>query len=299
MITIHLSATQGIIVTGTSRDQHRLLGSRRHGGLGLRWSDRIEHHGRHGAWYEPHSRDRHPSHQRARAEQIATTLRAAGLATTIDEQPTASASQDTHDKAIEEADRHRYWISRARAAEHLHQHRCDPRATLRRLDRLRERLRRIQRELTGQAHPRLVERDGHLVLNDDGAPLLQWQPATGDYRDRLLTEQARLSARIAYWDDIVAQAAADGVKIWRPADFIVGDFALYLGTWYEVLRVNAKSLTIPTGPLEVGRPLLRRSENVDHSGRPSHATRRLPYAEIQGRMSSTEATTQFPPEPAG
>ncbi|SPL88426.1 unnamed protein product [[Actinomadura] parvosata subsp. kistnae] len=293
MITIHVSADRGIIVTGTNRDQHNLLGSRRHGGLGLRWSDRIEHHGRHGAWYEPRSRNRRPRDHRARVTEIATALQAAGLPTTIDEHTSAPTRPSRH------ADRQPYWISRARAAEHLRQHHRDPRATLRRLDRLRERLRRIQRELTGQAHPRLVERDGHIVLNDEGAPLLRWQPATGDYRDRLLTEQARLSARIAYWDDIVAQAAADGVKIWRPADFTVGDFALYLGTWYEVLRVNAKSLTIPTGPLEVGRRLLRRSENVDRFGHPSHATRRLAYAEIQGRMSSAEAATRFPPEPAG
>ncbi|MFD0479867.1 DUF3560 domain-containing protein [Nonomuraea thailandensis] len=170
-----------------------------------------------------------------------------------------SSRQHAHEKAIErhhphtrqalaEADRHRYGISRARAAEHLQQHRRDPRATLRRLDRLQQRLRRVERELSGQAHPQFAEHDGQVVYGDDGAPVLQWQPATGDYRDRLLLEQAQLSAKIIYWEGVVAQAAAEGVKIWRPADFHAGDFALYLGTWYEVIRVNAKSLTVPTGP---------------------------------------------------
>uniref|UniRef100_UPI003F499FA0 DUF3560 domain-containing protein n=1 Tax=Nonomuraea sp. CA-252377 TaxID=3240003 RepID=UPI003F499FA0 len=365
MITVHVSPAQGIIVTGTSQHQRSLLGSRQRGGLGLRWSDRITHHGRRGAWYEPYSRDRHPSQHRDRAQEIATALQAAGLPTSLDiteqtrpieqaetdlseratdrarpyhgftanaaaraerhlEQAAAatpgypagqpillgSSRQHAHDKAIErhhthtrqaieEADRHRYWISRARAAEHLQQHRRDPRATLRRIDRLQQRLRRVERELSGQAHPQFAERDGHIVYGDDGAPLLQWQPATGEYRDRLLLEKSRLSARITYWEDVVAQAAAEGVKIWRPDDFDVGDFALYLGTWYEVIRVNAKSLTVPTGPLEVGRQILRRSDNVDRSGRPSRATGRIPYADVQGHLSSSDAAAQFPSASAG
>ncbi|MGW3352649.1 DUF3560 domain-containing protein [Nonomuraea rubra] len=364
MITIHASPAQGIIVTGTSRQHRSLLGSRNRGGLGLKWSDRIEHNGRHGAWYEPHSRDRHPSEHRARVQEIAAALQDAGLPATIDiteqarpieqtetdlyeratdrvrayrglaanaaaradrrREQAASATrgyppgqpillgssrQRAHEKAIErhhthtrqavdEADRQRYWLSRARAAEHLQQHRRDPRATLRRIDRLQQRLRRVERELSGQAHAQFAERDGHVVYGDDGAPLLQWQPATGDYHDRLQLEQAQLSAKITYWEDVIAQAAAEGVKIWRPDDFVAGDFALFLGTWYEVIRVNAKSLTVPTGLIEVGRQILRRRENVDRAGRPSRATGRIPYADVQGRLSSAEATTQYPPAAA-
>lgn len=364
MITIHVSPAQGIFVTGTSPEHRRLLGTRKHGGLGLKWSSHIEHHGRRGAWYEPNSRDRHPSEHRGRVEEIAAALQAAGLQATIDVTEQARSAEQaeselyervasrerayrdlaanaatrteqhrrqaaaatrgyppgqpillgtsgqraheraiernhTHTrKAIEETNRHQYWITRARAAEHLQQHRRDPRAALRRIERLHEQLRRIERSLSGEAHPQFVERDGEVILTDNGSPMLEWQPATGDYRDRLLLDQAQLSAKIAYWQDVVAQAAAEGVKIWGPADFLVGDFVLYLGTWYEVLRVNAKSLTVPTGHLEVGQHILRHSDNVDRSGQPSRATGRLPYTEVQGRMSSAEAATQFPPKPA-
>lgn len=363
MITIHVSPARGIIVTGTGPEHRRLLGSRKRGGLGLRWANLIEYDGRHGAWYEPNSRDRHASEHQDRMEQIAATLRAAGLTVTIDvtdearsaeqieaemyaraskrariyrrraaeaaaraerhrtqaaaatrgyppDQPIllGSSKQRAHEraiernhshtrKAIEEADHHQYWITRSRAAEHLKQHRRDPRATLRRIDRLHEQLRRIERSLSGEAHPQFVERDGEVVLTDSGNPVLEWQPATGDYRERLLLDQAQLSGKIAYWQDVLAQAAAEGVKIWGPTDFRAGDFVLYLGTWYEVLRVNAKSLTVPTGHHEVGRRILRQGDNVDRAGQPSRATGRLPYSEVQGRLSSAEAATQFPPQP--
>ncbi|GAA1690626.1 hypothetical protein GCM10009733_103530 [Nonomuraea maheshkhaliensis] len=363
MITIHVSPARGIIVTGTAPEHRKLLGSRKRGGLGLRWSNHIEYDGRLGAWFEPDSRDRHLSEHRDRMEQISATLRAAGLPVTIDvtdevrsaeqieaemyeraairariyrrraaeagaraerhrtqaatatrgyppDQPIllGSSRQRAYErviernhshtrKAIEETDRHQYWITRSRTVEHLKQHRRDPRATLRRIERLREQLRRIERILTGEAHPQFVERDGEVVLTDNGNPVLEWQPATGDYRERLLLHQVQLSNKIAYWQDVVAQAAAEGVKIWGPADFRVGDFVLYLGTWYEVLRVNTKSLTVPTGHHEVGRRILRQSHNVDRAGQPSETTGRLPYAEVQGRMSSAEAATKFPPEP--
>ncbi|MEV0150032.1 MULTISPECIES: DUF3560 domain-containing protein [unclassified Nonomuraea] len=365
MITIHVSPAQGLIVTGTTPELRHLLGrqegGRQEGGLGLLWSDRIVHNGQRGAWYEPHSRDQHPSRHQARVREIADALRAVGHQVAIDvtgqtrsvaaaeadlyeradtragayrgfaanaqaraEEHRAAAqaatagyppgqpillghpSQRRHENAIErnhahtrkaiaESDRAQYWRTRAKAAEHLQQHRRNPRATMRRIERLETDLRRVQRRLSGEAHPRLVERDGQAVLNEQGRPLVQWQPATGSYRDQLLHEQTLILEKIGYWKDLIAKAEADGVKVWGPDDFTVGDFVLYLGTWYEVLRVNTKSLTVPTGPLEPGRQMVRQADNVDRFGQPSTSTGRLPYHEAQDRMSPAEAAQQFPP----
>ncbi|MFC6544508.1 hypothetical protein ACFQES_48215 [Nonomuraea salmonea] len=191
MITIHVSPEQGIVLTGAGPDHHNLLGDRDHGGLGLTWS---EHDGRKGAWYEPHSRHKPLAQHRARIAEIAATLRAAGSPVTIDVSGTASRPTRKAKTG------HRpYWVTRTRIAEHLQQHRRDPRATLRRIQRLQEQLRHIDRALNGQAYPQPVEHDGEPVLAEDGRPLLQWHPATGDHRDRLQHDQARLQARIAYW----------------------------------------------------------------------------------------------------
>jgi hypothetical protein len=46
---------------------------------------------------------------------------------------------------------------------------------------------------------------------------------------------------------VVADQQADGAKVWGPGDFKPGDRVLSWGGWREVLKVNAKSLTVPSG----------------------------------------------------
>ncbi|GHE32183.1 hypothetical protein GCM10017673_38750 [Streptosporangium violaceochromogenes] len=344
MITVHCSPAQGITVTGTSRadGSNKTLGNRSKGGLGLKWGSYI------GAWYVPHSRDRHNSVNRPRAEHIAATLRDAGFAVTVeysDETRTAATreaemydraaaradaytafarnaatradthretaraatagiplgqpillghhSQRRHEKALERSDSHTrkaiaetgrtaHWTHRADAAAHLEQHRTNPRVTLRRLQRLEADRRRFQRALDGTPPP------NHRGLYDV-------KPAAGEHRKRLLHDLTQLDDEIAHWRGVIAQAEADGVKLWGPADFTKGDFVLYSGTWWEIKRVNPKTLTVPWGMCGVGRRVVRLNDAYAPNGALTTSTDNLPYDKVQGRMGAAEAADQYPP----
>lgn len=56
---------------------------------------------------------------------------------------------------------------------------------------------------------------------------------------------AELDEQLAHWHHVVAQAEAAGLKVWSASDFSRGDFIEYRGAWYEVLRVNRRSVTVP------------------------------------------------------
>lgn len=217
-------------------------------------------------------------------------------------------SQRAHENAYERSDRHtrkafaesdkaRYWVARHRAAEHLERHRNHPNTTVRRIERLQAQLARVTRQLDGTAHPQLAtDHDGQAVMVD-GRPLLRPQPATGSYRDQLLTDQQILTGKIAYWKEIVTRAEADGVKIWRQADFAAGDYALFLGTWFEVTRANTKTVTIAWGHLEPGQQVMSRANARDQDGQPSTRTERLPYHQLQGRRSASDMAELLNAEP--
>ncbi|MFF4796368.1 hypothetical protein ACFY2M_43635 [Streptomyces sp. NPDC001276] len=53
-----------------------------------------------------------------------------------------------------------------------------------------------------------------------------------------------LREEIQHWEAIVEKAKADGVKIWGPDDFAPGDYVRYLGSWYQVKRVNPTTLSV-------------------------------------------------------
>ncbi|MFJ6014493.1 ParB/RepB/Spo0J family partition protein [Streptomyces sp. NPDC092952] len=123
-------------------------------------------------------------------------------------------------KSFEDRDRAGYWAHRAGASENYAKHRNNPHRTLRRLERLRADLRAQERH-----HAEAVEK-GY------------------DSADRHARQIQDLTEEIAYWEEIVAKAEAEGVKIWRPDDFAPRDFVLYSGSWYQVARVNPKTLSI-------------------------------------------------------
>lgn len=99
-----------------------------------------------------------------------------------------------------------------------------------------------------------------------------------------LAQQAlELDAQLARWRGIVARAEAGGVKVWSRDDFRRGDFVLYRGAWYEVLRVNARSVTIPHILSGAGRDVVRRCDG------PEGLTWTVGYHDgIAGRMSAGE-----------
>ncbi|MFE0765393.1 DUF3560 domain-containing protein [Streptomyces smyrnaeus] len=117
-------------------------------------------------------------------------------------------------KSFEERDRAGYWANRTEAAENYEKHRNDPMRTLRRLERLRADLRAHERH------------------NGD---------ATEGRHARAIRD---LREEIAYWEELIEKAKADGVKVWGPEDFAPGDFVLARRSWYEVARVNPKTLSI-------------------------------------------------------
>ncbi|MEC3995186.1 ParB/RepB/Spo0J family partition protein [Actinacidiphila sp. DG2A-62] len=123
-------------------------------------------------------------------------------------------------KSFEERDRAAYWADRTRASENYAKHRNDPHRTLRRLERLRADLRAQERH-----HAEAVEKGWSSV----------------DRHARLILD---LTEEIAHWEQIVEKAKAEGVKIWGPDDFAPGDYVRYSGSWYQVARVNPKTLSI-------------------------------------------------------
>lgn len=89
-----------------------ILRSRSQGGLGLKWGSSI------GAWYVPHSRNRHNTANRARVEQIATALQQAGHPVTVEYSDT---TRTVADREVDRADRFTTYVSNAAArAENRH-----------------------------------------------------------------------------------------------------------------------------------------------------------------------------------
>lgn len=134
----------------------------------------------------------------------------------------------------------------------------DPSVTLRRIDKLEADRRRVARSLD-RCTP--------------GSPLSQ----------ELERQAAELDEQLAHWRGVVARAETRGFKVWSRADFTRGDFVRYRETWYEVLRVNSRSVTIPHIHLGVGRDVVRRGDGS------SGGTWTAGYHDgITGRMSADE-----------
>ena len=172
-------------------------------------------------------------------------------------------------RAFAEAERSEYHAERAATAEDYRERREDIPTTLRRIAKLEADERSWQRALDGK-------RDGRTLLADDGG----YRPAEGAYRERVLAELAAIREELAYWRGHVKAAEETGVKVWTRRDFTKGDFARRRGQWVEVLRVNAKSLTVPAW-IDM-RPVAT-AEGQQYSW-----TDTLPYDKVAGRMSAGE-----------
>jgi hypothetical protein len=130
-------------------------------------------------------------------------------------------------KGIEELGKAEYHAEREAAAERYQAGREDLGTTLRRIEGLEADLRRTLRRLAGKG-------------------TISGEPAQGGYREDLKRYRARLEEQLAYWRAHVAKLEAAGRKVWGRADFAKGDLVREQGNaWHRVLRVNAKSLTVP------------------------------------------------------
>lgn len=68
---------------------------------------------------------------------------------------------------------------------------------------------------------------------------------TGSARHAAFTQWRALRGELDYWRAHLAGLEADGVKVWGRADFRPGDVVTVAGHPHRVLRVNAKSVTVP------------------------------------------------------
>jgi hypothetical protein len=130
------------------------------------------------------------------------------------------AAEKTHERAQQLADGLRHRLERG-----------DSMGTVRRrIDKHEAELRQIDRRLNGT---------GKAVHGED-------KPATGAWRDRLLARQTLLADEVKIDRALLAQMEADGRgHVWTRTDFRKGDIVRHSTGAYEVLRVNAKSVTVP------------------------------------------------------
>ncbi|MFZ3595075.1 DUF3560 domain-containing protein [Streptomyces sp. BH104] len=123
-------------------------------------------------------------------------------------------------RSFEDDDRAKHWTNRSSAAANYEERRYDPQRTLRRLEKLRADLRWHERH--------------HAEAAEKG-----W-----DSTDRHAREIEALREEIAHWEAVVEEAKAGGVKVWGSDDFAPGDYVRTLNSWYQVARVNPKTLSI-------------------------------------------------------
>jgi hypothetical protein len=174
------------------------------------------------------------------------------------------ARADSHMRhGLEELGKRDYHDNRAEAAATHQQSRENVRTTQRRLEKLEAEQRKLQRRVDGT--------DPYMSYG---------KPATGAYLERLTVRLAEIADELAYWRKHVADQEAAGVKIWTRADFTKGDYMLFMGAWYEVLRVNGKSVTIPA--------MINDGPVVTKAGARCTWTDTMPYHKVTGRKSADE-----------
>ena len=165
---------------------------------------------------------------------------------------------------------------RAESAEATQAHRESVPATLRRIAKLEADARRVQRGI-----------DGRLDYVSDG---------NGDYKLTLVKPGPRYLAQLEarardiaeqldYWREHVKAAEDQGAKVWTRADFTKGDYVQFLGGWYAVLRVSAKSVTIPA--------MINDGPVVHAAGNRCTWTDTVPYHKVKGRKSADEMTAML------
>lgn len=172
---------------------------------------------------------------------------------------------DHLEASFREADKATRWSDRSEAVASHQRRRESTGTTLRRIEKL---------EADERYWARTLE-TGH---NSGG-----W---TTDTPERIAEINRRLTAvreQLEYWRAQIAEKEQAGVKIWSRDDFQKGDFARIGNHWNEIIRVNAKTLTVPYVN-NWSRLVLRRDD-------PTFLwswTR--PYSEVTGRLTRKEMT---------
>lgn len=173
-----------------------------------------------------------------------------------------SRAFDNLETSFREADKAEYWTGRAEAAVSYRERRENISTTLRRIKQL--------------------EADERFWLNTlkTGRNSSGWTTDTPGQVEEINRRLAAVREKLEHWRAHIAAAEQAGVKIWSKADFQKGDFARIGGTWHEVLRVNAKTLTVP---------YLRHPAAITRRDDPNFIwTWTRPYDEVTGKMTIKE-----------
>src|SRR5258708_27491464 len=141
------------------------------------------------------------------------------------------------------------------------------------------------------AHPQ----GAHVVSRDEDRNLARvFIPLSPTARAVTETQIILLGEEVDHWK---AHAAAlqekEGKKVWSSADFSRGDFVQVGKRWYEIVRVNSKTLTVANG---VNSHLLNVITLANARNAPGAGgwTDRLPYPEARGQMTAATARSRFP-----
>jgi Domain of unknown function (DUF3560) len=170
---------------------------------------------------------------------------------------------DNLEKSFREADKAAHWTDRSAAVTSNQERRQSTGTTLRRIEKLEADERYWVRTL----------KTGH---NSGG-----WTTDTPEKIAEINRRLAAVREQLEHWRAQIAEKEQAGVKIWSRADFQKGDFARIGNHWNEIIRVNAKTLTVPYVN-NWSRVVLRRDD-------PTFLwawTR--PYNEVSGKMTAKE-----------
>jgi hypothetical protein len=172
---------------------------------------------------------------------------------------------DNLEKSFLEADKATHWSDRSEAVTSHQQRRESTGTTLRRIEKL---------EADERYWMRTLE-TGH---NSGG-----WSTDTPEKVAEINRRLAAVREQLEHWRAQIAAKEQAGVKIWSRDDFQKGDFARIGNHWNEVMRVNAKTLTVPYVN-NWSRVVLRRDD------RTFLWSWTRPYNEVSGRLTRKEMT---------
>ncbi len=204
------------------------------------------------------------------------------------------AHQQMH-RAVEEGKAGTYWAQRAASAGAYETHRKNPAVTLRRIKRLEAARRRLVRYISEgwrfESTPGKPAPEGATLMADYGRGYALWRiEPTQEWHAEKQAGLDALDDELGYWRHIIAEAEAAGVKIWGRDDFTKGDYVIYHGHAVEVIRVNAKTLTIPWAHYWItGSKVV----TVDSCKQTSMFAGKLhtdilPYDSVQGRIAAAD-----------
>ncbi|MCX4458548.1 DUF3560 domain-containing protein [Streptomyces sp. NBC_01728] len=154
--------------------------------------------------------------------------------------------------------------------------------TRRRLDRLRADRGRIERQMEATVQTAVQVADTQQPIDPE---------TLVDDLGRLDADHLDLCEQIREWEAHLEQAEADGAKVWRPEDFMPGDYVGLGERWYLVLRVNPKTLSVP-------KSVDFRARVYNRENQLGNKTSTLPYDKVTGRMSGEEMAAKLQAEDA-